>query len=215
MERTRAKPAAAAVNWSWPAARRGRILADAYAAMDVFAFSSQSETQGMVLAEAMAAGVPAVALDGPGVREIVNDDNGRLLRGRRFGRGICRALDRSDADRERLQQLGRGSAEVGPRVQHRKLRGSGPGCLRGVGPRYALTVAQPTRTRGTGSCGGSKSNGICSWRKRQRSWRRHAKAMRRRAAGIIGRNGGSKPRSGMETSTMIRAAQMTSITARL
>jgi hypothetical protein len=49
--------------------------------MDVFAFSSQSETQGMVLAEAMAAGVPAVALDGPGVREIVDESNGRLLDG--------------------------------------------------------------------------------------------------------------------------------------
>jgi glycosyltransferase involved in cell wall biosynthesis len=57
----------------------GQDLADAYAAMDVFAFSSQSETQGMVLAEAMAAGVPAVALDAPGAREIVNERNGVLL----------------------------------------------------------------------------------------------------------------------------------------
>lgn len=55
-------------------------LADAYHAMDVFAFASQSETQGMVLAEAMAAGVPVVALDGPGVREAVIDGrNGFLL----------------------------------------------------------------------------------------------------------------------------------------
>jgi glycosyltransferase involved in cell wall biosynthesis len=57
----------------------GQDLADAYAAMDVFAFSSQSETQGMVLAEAMTAGVPAVALDAPGAREIVNASNGILL----------------------------------------------------------------------------------------------------------------------------------------
>ncbi len=55
-------------------------LADAYCAMDVFAFSSLSETQGLVLAEAMAAGVPVVALDAPGAREIVRDGvNGRLL----------------------------------------------------------------------------------------------------------------------------------------
>lgn len=55
-------------------------LADAYGAMDVFAFASRSETQGMVLTEAMAAGVPVVALDAPGVREIVRDGgNGRLL----------------------------------------------------------------------------------------------------------------------------------------
>lgn len=57
-------------------------LPDAYDAMDVFAFSSTSETQGMVLAEAMAAGVPAVALDAPGAREVIADGaNGRLLAG--------------------------------------------------------------------------------------------------------------------------------------
>lgn len=58
----------------------GRTLYDAYAAMDLFAFASLTETQGMVLAEAMAAGLPVVALDGPGVRDVVrDDDNGRLL----------------------------------------------------------------------------------------------------------------------------------------
>ncbi len=55
-------------------------LAAAYHAMDVFAFASRSETQGMVLTEAMAAGVPVVALDASGVREVVKDQrNGRLL----------------------------------------------------------------------------------------------------------------------------------------
>ena len=60
--------------------KRGQQLADCYTAMDVFAFSSHSETQGMVLAEAMAAGVPIVALDASGVRDVVKDGlNGRLL----------------------------------------------------------------------------------------------------------------------------------------
>lgn len=55
-------------------------LVDAYFAMDVFAFASLSETQGIVLIEAMAAGVPVVALDAPGAREVVEDHrNGRLL----------------------------------------------------------------------------------------------------------------------------------------
>jgi len=72
-------------------------LLDVYAAMDVFAFSSQSETQGMVLVEAMAAGAPVVALDGPGVREIVRDRlNGRLLPGHAppetFSRALCGVL---------------------------------------------------------------------------------------------------------------------------
>ncbi len=57
-----------------------RRLAKAYCCMDVFAFTSQSETQGLVVAEAMAAGTPVVAIDAPGVREIVVDgQNGRLL----------------------------------------------------------------------------------------------------------------------------------------
>lgn len=57
-----------------------QALADAYHAMDVFAFASISETQGMVLTEAMAAGKPVVALDASGVREVVVDQvNGRLL----------------------------------------------------------------------------------------------------------------------------------------
>jgi len=57
-----------------------QALADAYHAMDVFAFASKSETQGMVITEAMAAGRPVVALDASGVREVVKDRvNGRLL----------------------------------------------------------------------------------------------------------------------------------------
>ena len=55
-------------------------LVDAYHAMNLFAFSSKSETQGMVLAEAMAADVPVVALDASGARDIVRDGkNGCLL----------------------------------------------------------------------------------------------------------------------------------------
>jgi glycosyltransferase involved in cell wall biosynthesis len=58
----------------------GQPLIDAYAAMDVFAFASQSETQGMVLTEAMASGAPVVAVDASGVRDVVRDGvNGRLL----------------------------------------------------------------------------------------------------------------------------------------
>lgn len=59
---------------------RGRDVVDAYHAMNVFIFSSKSETQGLVLTEAMAAGVPVIALDASGVREVVDDCvNGCLL----------------------------------------------------------------------------------------------------------------------------------------
>lgn len=58
----------------------GQALIDAYHAMDVFAFASHSETQGMVIAEAMAVGLPVVAIRAPGVTEIVRDgENGCLL----------------------------------------------------------------------------------------------------------------------------------------
>lgn len=59
---------------------RGQDIVDGYHAMDVFAFASYTETQGLVLAEALAAGVPIVAVDAPGVREAVKDGkNGRLI----------------------------------------------------------------------------------------------------------------------------------------
>jgi glycosyltransferase involved in cell wall biosynthesis len=58
----------------------GQNLADAYHAMDLFAFTSKSETQGMVVTEAMAAGVPVVALDAPGARDVLRDTiNGRVV----------------------------------------------------------------------------------------------------------------------------------------
>ncbi len=58
----------------------GADLIDAYAGFDVFAFSSRTETQGLVLVEAMAAGVPVVALDAAGVCEVLdNEKNGRTV----------------------------------------------------------------------------------------------------------------------------------------
>lgn len=56
-------------------------LASAYAALDVFAFASHSETQGLVLLEAMASHTPVVAIDAPGVRDVMRDTyNGRVLK---------------------------------------------------------------------------------------------------------------------------------------
>jgi glycosyltransferase involved in cell wall biosynthesis len=43
------------------------------AGADLFLFTSRTETQGLVLAEALSAGLPAVAMDGPGVRDSVRD----------------------------------------------------------------------------------------------------------------------------------------------
>ncbi|MEQ9411772.1 MAG: glycosyltransferase [Fuerstiella sp.] len=83
----------------------GQDVADAYAGMDVFAFASQSETQGMVVAEAMAAGNPVVALDGPGIREVVSKHNGRLLDGEAKESEFAEALSRLTANPERLWRI--------------------------------------------------------------------------------------------------------------
>ena len=84
----------------------GKDLADAYAAMDVFAFSSKSETQGMVLAEAMAARTPVVALDGPGVRDVLNESNGRLLPADAPVADFAAALRKLTGNKAALQALG-------------------------------------------------------------------------------------------------------------
>lgn len=83
----------------------GQDLAEAYAAMDVFAFASQSETQGLVIAEAMAASTPVVALDGPGIREIVDERNGRLLAGDATEADFVEALTQVTENTQRLQRI--------------------------------------------------------------------------------------------------------------
>ncbi len=61
----------------------GRIpheeLTDYYHACDLFLFASRSETQGIVLLEAMAAGLPVIAVKGSGVSDVVvNGINGYM-----------------------------------------------------------------------------------------------------------------------------------------
>ncbi|HZL90634.1 MAG TPA: glycosyltransferase [Pirellulaceae bacterium] len=105
----------------------GQQLIDAYHAMDVFAFASQSETQGMVLAEAMAAGLPVVALDGPGVRDVVQESvNGRLLQEQdasAFADALAWIMDRPKAARSELRSKALSTAEELslPRMAQREL----------------------------------------------------------------------------------------------
>jgi glycosyltransferase involved in cell wall biosynthesis len=86
----------------------GQDLVDSYHAMDVFAFASKSETQGMVLVEAMAAGVPVVALDAPGARDVIHHlKNGWLIANddsAAFISALKQALLITGEHREKLQQ---------------------------------------------------------------------------------------------------------------
>jgi len=51
-----------------------------YQHADLFLFSSTTDTQGLVLAEAMASGTPVIATDGPGQRDVIqNGKNGFLV----------------------------------------------------------------------------------------------------------------------------------------
>jgi len=88
--------------------KTGQEIVDAYHAIDVFLFSSQSETQGMVILEAMAADAPVVAVDAPGVRDVVRDsENGRLLPeedGEAFAWATLETLENAESYRDGLQR---------------------------------------------------------------------------------------------------------------
>lgn len=87
-------------------AQTGSNLADGYRAMDVFAFSSLSETQGLVVTEAMAAGLPVVALRAPGVRDVVEPgENGYLLPPGAPTAAFARQLARLHDEPERRRAL--------------------------------------------------------------------------------------------------------------
>lgn len=68
---------------------RQRGLLDCYAAADVFVFSSRTETQGLVLIEAMAMGLPVVAHALMGTRDVLQDGMGALIAADRDHEDFC------------------------------------------------------------------------------------------------------------------------------
>ncbi len=59
--------------------RRDGALQDAYRAADVFVFASRTETQGLVLVEALALGTPVVALGVMGTLDVLNSEGGCII----------------------------------------------------------------------------------------------------------------------------------------
>lgn len=79
-------------------------LPGCYAAADVFVFASRTETQGLVLLEAMAAGVPAYAFAEMGTKDILDPKRGAVIAPQEvpaFAEGLHALLQ----DKERLQLL--------------------------------------------------------------------------------------------------------------
>ncbi|HEY6897831.1 MAG TPA: glycosyltransferase [Rhodocyclaceae bacterium] len=83
---------------------RSTELPDCYAGADAFAFASRTETQGLVLLEAMAAGLPVYAFAAMGTRDIVEPGRGAIAAAQHeagFADGLVRLL-RDPALRARM-----------------------------------------------------------------------------------------------------------------
>lgn len=85
--------------------RRGEELARLYACADLFVFPSLSDTFGNVLLEAMASGLPAVAFDVPGPRDVVLDGETGLLVGKIGAEPLAAAIAGLLADPARLGRM--------------------------------------------------------------------------------------------------------------
>ena len=88
-------------------------LLDCYAAADVFVFASRTETQGLVLLEAMAQGAPIVSTAELGTRSILKGACGALVVNERvadFAAAVVRVLQEESLRRE-LSQRGRTYAQ--------------------------------------------------------------------------------------------------------
>jgi len=73
-------------------------------AADAFAFASVTETQGLVTIEAMAAGLPVVAVDGPGTRDIIeNGKQGFLVEN--DSKALAKGLHKLLSDPQRIKRL--------------------------------------------------------------------------------------------------------------
>jgi len=96
-------------------------LAECYQAADVFLFASETETQGLVLAEAAACGLPAVAVDAPGCDEVVRDgDTGVLTKGNPAA--LAEAVIGLLLDPERRRAMARRAREMAERLFDVKLQ---------------------------------------------------------------------------------------------
>ena len=68
-------------------------LIDQYKMAHFFLFPSQTDTQGLVLAESMACSTPVIAIDGPGQRDIIDGSNGIIVADKYQMRDAIQSID--------------------------------------------------------------------------------------------------------------------------
>jgi glycosyltransferase involved in cell wall biosynthesis len=92
----------------------GTTLAAAFASADAFVFPSRTETLGLVLLEAMAAGCPVVAANSGGIPDIVQDGVNGYLFDPQDDQGAITATQRllsQTTEREMMRRQARAEAE--------------------------------------------------------------------------------------------------------
>ncbi|GAB6083229.1 glycosyltransferase family 1 protein [Desulfuromonas carbonis] len=87
--------------------REGEELARYYASADIFAFPSLSETFGNVVLEALASGLPTVAFNVPGPRDILLSGESGILVEEQSATALAAALQSLVDDAQMRQRLGR------------------------------------------------------------------------------------------------------------
>jgi glycosyltransferase involved in cell wall biosynthesis len=105
---------------------RRQALPDCYAAADVFVFASRTETQGLVLLEAMAAGVPVIALAEMGTVDILAPGRGAFSppdNVRAFGEAMGHYLSRPTAWRHLADEAPIYAGEWSDRAMAERLAG--------------------------------------------------------------------------------------------
>src|SRR3989338_1281720 len=82
-----------------------------YAAGDIFVYASKSETQGMIISEAMYSGLPIVAVNAPGIRDLVeNKVNGFLVSEDK--NEFAEAVNKLIEDKNLREKFGRESGRI-------------------------------------------------------------------------------------------------------
>ena len=86
---------------------KGETLSKAYASSDIFVFPSSLETFGLVVVEAMAAGLPVVASRVGGIPDVVEEGYNGYTFNVGDTQAIIEAVESISVTKERMKQMGR------------------------------------------------------------------------------------------------------------